>query len=127
MKICTAIIFCSADSGGEWRLATILDFDKAWAGHAETDLARLEFWKGMTSPAFLGGVSPVEPLDADYLQRRPIYQLLWCLEYAPSTPQHLADTRRVFHELGIPVVETCLIGSDIPLQDIYPKLPNKLA
>jgi hypothetical protein len=31
------------------RLATIQDFEKAWAGHSETDLARLEFWRGMTS------------------------------------------------------------------------------
>jgi Ser/Thr protein kinase RdoA (MazF antagonist) len=37
---------------GKWRLATILDFDKAWAGHAESDLARLEIWKGMASEAF---------------------------------------------------------------------------
>ena len=36
----------------QWHLATILDFDKAWAGHHEIDLARLEFWRGMTSSDF---------------------------------------------------------------------------
>jgi fructosamine-3-kinase len=90
---------------GEWRLATILDFDKAWAGHIETDLARLELWTGMTSPDFWEMYSRLSQVDADYHQRRPIYQLLWCLEYARSTPQHLADTRRVCCELGIPVID----------------------
>lgn len=93
-------------SGGEWRLATILDFDKAWAGHAETDLARLEIWRGMTSPDFWDAYRLLCPVDADYLQRRPIYQLLWCLEYARSTPEHLADTQRVCRELGISVIES---------------------
>jgi Ser/Thr protein kinase RdoA (MazF antagonist) len=93
-------------SGGQWRLTTILDFDKAWAGHAETDLARLELWTGMTSPDFWEMYFRLRHLDADYIQRRPIYQLLWCLEYARSTPQHLADTRRVCSELGIPVIDS---------------------
>ena len=90
---------------GEWHLATILDFDKAWAGHVETDLARLEQWTGMTSPDFWETYRRLSPVDADYLQRRPIYQLLWCLEYARSTPEHLTDTRRVCLELGIPVID----------------------
>jgi Ser/Thr protein kinase RdoA (MazF antagonist) len=33
------ILFRQVD--GPWRLATILDFDKTWAGHHESDLARL--------------------------------------------------------------------------------------
>ena len=41
---------------GQWRLATILDFDKAWAGHPETDLARLEFWRGDDEPGVLADV-----------------------------------------------------------------------
>jgi aminoglycoside phosphotransferase (APT) family kinase protein len=90
---------------GKWRLATILDFDKAWAGHLETDLARLELWTGMTSPDFWASYRHLRSLDVGYLQRRPIYQLLWCLEYARSTPEHLADTRRVCQELGIPVID----------------------
>jgi len=92
--------------GGEWRLATILDFDKAWAGHAETDLARLELWRGMTSPDFWEAYRLLSPMDVDYLQRRPIYQLLWCLEYARSSPEHLADTQRVCRELGISVIDS---------------------
>ena len=90
---------------GRWHLATILDFDKAWAGHHETDLARLELWKGMMSKEFWGpyeAICPVEPL---YDRRRPIYQLLWCLEYAQPTAEHLADTRRLCVELGLPSLE----------------------
>lgn len=90
----------------QWRLATVLDFDKAWAGHAETDLARLEFWRGMTAPAFWEAYRTLQPLDDNYVHRRPVYQLLWCLEYASPTQQHLADTRRVFQELDLPVVAT---------------------
>ena len=37
---------------GSWRLATIIDVDKAWAGHNQIDLARMDLWKGMTSRAF---------------------------------------------------------------------------
>jgi fructosamine-3-kinase len=60
----------------------------------------------MTSPDFWEMYFRLRHLDADYIQRRPIYQLLWCLEYARSTPQHLADTRRVCSELGISVIES---------------------
>jgi hypothetical protein len=97
------ILFHQED--GEWRLATILDFDKAWAGHAETDLARLDLWRGMTSPAFWQAYETVHPPDELYKLRRPVYQLLWCLEYARPTQDHLADTRRVCAELGIPAIE----------------------
>jgi len=90
---------------GEWRLAAILDFDKAWAGHTETDLARLELWTGMTSPDFWEAYRQLNHVSADYTHRRPIYQLLWCLEYARTTSKHLADTRRVCQELGIPVID----------------------
>lgn len=91
---------------GEWRLATILDFDKAWAGPAESDLARLEIWRGMTSPDFWAAYRALRTLDDGYLQRRPLYQLLWCLEYANPTPEHLEDTRLVCQELGCPVIES---------------------
>jgi fructosamine-3-kinase len=90
---------------GKWRLATILDFDKAWAGPAESDLARLEFWKGMTHPAFWQAYRAVSPPDDHYSQRRPIYQLLWCFEFARSTPEHLADTRGLCAQLGLPPVD----------------------
>lgn len=90
---------------GEWRLATILDFDKAWAGHSESDLAKLEFWTGMTDDEFWPAYEAHHRIDSLYRQRRLIYQLLWCLEYARPTPKHLADTRLVCMELGIPPLE----------------------
>ena len=90
---------------GKWHLATILDFDKAWAGHHETDLARLDLWKGMTSKEFWWAYEAVCPIEPLYKQRRPIYQLLWCLEYARPTAEHLADTQRICEELGFPRLE----------------------
>ncbi|MBA3944699.1 MAG: aminoglycoside phosphotransferase family protein [Herpetosiphonaceae bacterium] len=86
---------------GQWKLATILDFDKAWAGHHESDLARLDLWTGMTGDGFWPAYEAVYPVASLYRQRRPIYQLLWCLEYGATTPKHLADTRRVYEELGL--------------------------
>lgn len=87
---------------GRWHLATILDFDKAWAGHHETDLARLELWRGMIGPEFWGAYEAIRPVQPLYRERRPIYQLLWCLEYARPTAAHLADTQRLWGELGLP-------------------------
>jgi fructosamine-3-kinase len=90
---------------GEWHLASILDFDKAWAGHYEIDLARLEFWKGMISEEFWKAYKATTPIEPLYEQRRPIYQLLWCFEYARTTPEHLADTQRLCAKLGLPQLE----------------------
>jgi len=90
---------------GQWRLATILDFDKAWAGHCESDLARLEFWKGMMAKEFWWAYEMVHPIEPLYQQRRRIYQLLWCLEYAQPTAEHLADTQRVCAELGLAPIQ----------------------
>lgn len=89
---------------GRWKLATILDFDKAWAGHAESDLARLELWQGMTGPGFWSAYQTSRAVSSTYAERRPIYQLLWCLEYAVASPQHNADTQNVCAHLGIPPV-----------------------
>ena len=90
---------------GRWRLATILDFDKAWAGHHETDLALLDLWTGMTGQEFWQAYEAICPMDPLYRERRPVYQLLWCLECAWSTPEHVTDTRRVCDELGLPRFE----------------------
>jgi len=90
---------------GRWRLAAILDFDKAWSGHHETDLARLEFWRGMTSNQFWRAYEAIRPVEPLYKQRRPIYQLLWCLEFARPTAEHLADTQHLCVELGLPRLE----------------------
>ena len=56
---------------GRWQLATILDFDKAWAGHHEIDLARMELWHGQTGDGFWPAYAALIPLDSDYSQRRP--------------------------------------------------------
>ena len=86
---------------GQWHLATILDFDKAWAGHHEIDLARLDLWKGMTSSEFWSSYEAIGHIEPLCTQRRPIYQLLWCLEYAQQTAEHVADTQRLCAELGL--------------------------
>lgn len=92
---------------GKWKLSAILDFDKAWAGHTESDLARLDFWRGMTSPDFWVAYQAIagRALQDGYLYRRAVYQLLWCLEYARATPEHVADTWQVCQELNIPKIE----------------------
>ena len=86
---------------GNWRLATILDFDKAWAGHQESDLARLELWTGMVGEGFWSAYETFSPVSAAYVQRRPIHQLFWCLEYAQPSPKHIADTQQICTLLGI--------------------------
>ena len=85
-----------------WKLKTILDFDKAWAGHSESDLARLSLWRGMTSPEFWTAYQKICPIDDGFQQRQFIYQLLWCLEFARMTPDHLADTRQICQQLAVP-------------------------
>jgi len=92
-------ILLSIDKGQQ-RLTAILDFDSAWAGHHESDLARLEFWRGMTGEGFWEAYKELHNLAETYPQRRLIHQLMWCLEYDSTTPQHLADTRRVCEALG---------------------------
>lgn len=91
---------------GHWRLATILDFDKAWAGCYETDLARLELWKSMMADEFWPAYQAHCSVDPLYEQRRPIYQFLWCLEFARLTEKHLADTRHLCQELGLPPLDS---------------------
>ncbi len=88
----------------DWRLAAVLDFGSAWAGCHESDIARLELWRDMMGDGFSEGYTTSQPIAADYPKRRPIYQLLWCLEYARPTTQHHADTARVCATLDIPPV-----------------------
>jgi fructosamine-3-kinase len=94
-----------SQQNGRWQLATILDFDKAWAGHHEIDLAKLEFWTDMMGEGFWQAYNHVVSMDTLYPERRPIYQLLWCLDYVANTPKHLADTRLLCEQLGIPIIE----------------------
>lgn len=87
--------------GGVWKLQTLLDFDKAWAGHTEIDLARMAFWRGMTSPTFWEAYTAVWPLSPGFEKRRLIYQLQWCLEYPALDARHRADTARACRALGL--------------------------
>jgi hypothetical protein len=87
-----------------WRLAAVLDFGSAWAGCHESDIARLELWRDMMGDGFTEGYTASQPIAADYPKRRPIYQLLWCLEYARPPAQHHADTARVCAALDIPPI-----------------------
>ncbi len=89
---------------GRWQLATILDFDKAWAGHHEIDLARMELWHGQTGEGFWPAYEETIQLDPFYSQRRPVYQFIWCLEYAEDTPAHLNDTQQLCDVLGLPPI-----------------------
>ncbi len=90
-----------ADAAGDLPAVAVIDFDSAWAGCFESDLARLELWRGMMGEGFWEAYQDYVPVSVHYPERRPIYQLLWCLEYARPTAQHLADTKRVCTALGI--------------------------
>ncbi|HLZ20503.1 MAG TPA: aminoglycoside phosphotransferase family protein [Ktedonobacterales bacterium] len=87
---------------GQWILSGILDFESAWAGCSESDLARLELWRGMAGDGFWEGYRSVRQAPPSYPLRRLLYQLLWCLEYPSTTQRHVADTRAVCAGLGIP-------------------------
>jgi len=91
---------------GRRRLAAVLDFDSAWAGNPESDLARLDLWQsgaypGLMKEGFRAAYEATHTMAPGYRQRRPFYQLLWCLEYADASPQHAADTARVCAEVDI--------------------------
>lgn len=90
------------NDNGRWTLTGILDFESAWAGCCESDLARLELWRGMAGDGFWEGYCSVREVPAYYPMRRQLFQLLWCLEYGANTPVHRADTRAVCSSLGIP-------------------------
>ncbi len=88
---------------GRWRLATILDMERCWAGHNEMDLARLEFWNGMTHPAFWKSYQESHTLNGEYPQRRQIYQLLWCFEGADPEDPAPPGARQLCADLDIPL------------------------
>jgi aminoglycoside phosphotransferase (APT) family kinase protein len=91
---------------GLWELAGLLDWDKAWAGPAESDIARMEFWDDMTGPAFWRVYRAAVPAAEGYRERSSIHQLLWCLEYQDRSARHAADTAALARRLGV-------AGSDI--------------
>ena len=85
-----------------WRLVALLDWDKAWAGPAESDVARMAFWDDMTGPGFWEVYRDVNETDDNAAQRARIYQLLWCLEYDDDSARHAADTTRLRRLLAVP-------------------------
>lgn len=87
---------------GRWALSGLLDFDSAWAGDRESDLARLALWEGMTGGPFWAAYGREDLLTPVEAERRLILQLLWCLEYARPTARHHADTARICAALGLP-------------------------
>lgn len=90
---------------GEYRLAGILDFEKAWAGERETDLARMDLW-GMTGEPFWRAYQERCPVDRGYAERKLIYQLIWCVEYAEDSSQQKEITRKLCRFLDLPVIES---------------------
>jgi aminoglycoside phosphotransferase (APT) family kinase protein len=86
---------------GSWKLAAVLDWDKAWAGPPESDVARMAFWDDMTGAGFWEVYNAEVPPAEGRAERALIYQLLWCLEYPVSTPRHRADTASLCRRLGV--------------------------
>ncbi|MBV9895358.1 MAG: phosphotransferase [Chloroflexi bacterium] len=91
---------------GQPVLSGILDFESAWASMGESDLARLELWWFTGGGALLEGYTEVANIPEGYAARRPVLQLLWCLEYADSHPtrEHQAVTDELCAELGIAAI-----------------------
>jgi aminoglycoside phosphotransferase (APT) family kinase protein len=95
------VVLTAVDGG--WRLAGVLDWDKAWAGPAESDVARMAFWDGMTGPGFWEVYRAAVPEREGWARRALVHQLLWCLEYAVPTERHRSDTAAVGAALDWPV------------------------
>jgi aminoglycoside phosphotransferase (APT) family kinase protein len=55
----TNLIFRPGRAG--WHLAAVLDWDKAWAGPSESDIARMSVWDDMTAAGFWEVYSAVAP------------------------------------------------------------------
>jgi len=92
---------------GQPVLSGILDFESAWASTGESDLARLELWRFTGGSPIREGYTELADLADGYSSRRPVLQLLWCLEYADSHPtlEHQSVTNAVCAELGIAPVQ----------------------
>jgi aminoglycoside phosphotransferase (APT) family kinase protein len=88
-----------APAGDGWRIAGLLDWDKAWSGPAESDVARMAFWDDMTGPGFWEVYRAAVPEADGWPRRALVHQLLWCLEYDAPTARHRADTAAVLTAL----------------------------
>jgi fructosamine-3-kinase len=90
---------------GEWCLVGILDFEKAWAGDREIDLARMDLWQ-MTGEPFWKAYQEHYPVDNGFADRKAVYQLIWCVEYAEDSAEQLDITQRLCQFLGLPVIKS---------------------
>ena len=97
----SANLLFGRDRSGAWRLCGVLDWDKAWAGPTEADLARLAFWDDMTGPGFWQVYRAARPAASGERRRALIYQLLWCLEYDSPSARHRSDLAAVEAALAL--------------------------
>jgi aminoglycoside phosphotransferase (APT) family kinase protein len=93
------VLFHPASAGV--RLVALLDWDKAWAGPAESDVARMALWDDMTGPDFWATYRAAVPYAEGADERAMLYQLLWCLEYDAPTARHRSDTLKLCQRLGL--------------------------
>ena len=68
-----------------WRLAGILDWDKCWAGPAESDLARMAFWDDMTGLGFWPAYRATVPEADGFAERGADLPAA----VVPGVPEHL--------------------------------------
>jgi len=85
-----------AQRGGRWRLAGVIDWDKAWSGPPESDVARMAFWDDMTGHRFWQVYDEAVAVTAGRDQRLLLYQLLWCLEYGDGSDRHAGHTAELW-------------------------------
>jgi Ser/Thr protein kinase RdoA (MazF antagonist) len=88
---------------GQPVLTGIIDFESAWASTGESDLARLELWRVTRGSAVREGYADMATLADEYPRRKPVLQLLWCLEYSEfrTSALHQADIDRLCQELSV--------------------------
>ncbi len=67
----------------------------------------MDLWQ-MTGEYFWRPYQERWPVDKGYTGRKPLYQLLWCVEYAQysNEREHLEITQSLCRSLGLPVIES---------------------
>jgi aminoglycoside phosphotransferase (APT) family kinase protein len=90
---------------GAWKLSAVLDFEKAWAGDHEIDLARMDLWH-MTLDPFWNAYREHGAVDPGYAQRKALYQLIWCVEFAQDTDIQIEITQSLCRALALPIIES---------------------
>jgi hypothetical protein len=77
----------------------VIDWDKAWAGPPESDVARMAFWDDMTGDDFWDSYNAEVPPAEGRAERALIYQLLCA-----------SSIRSARHATG-PIRPPCAVGS----------------